>query len=186
MLMLLAVFSGAPSARAQEFRGTISGTVMDTTGAVIPGASITLREVHTGTTSHTVSDGAGQYVVPFLLPGEYTISATAKGFEAVIRKDVLLESQQHAVIDLKMTIGAATESVTVTGAPPQLDEANAAIGSVIDTQSVADLPLNGRTPTTLAELAPGVINTAAPQQIHPFDNNAGNSWSMGGTPNQVS
>ena len=184
--MLAVLFGSMQLARAQEFRGTISGTVIDTTGAVIPGASIMIREVSTGTTNHTVSDAAGQYVIPFLLPGEYTISAEAKGFEAVIRKDVALQSQQHEVIDLKMTIGAATESVTVTGAPPQLDSANAAIGSVIDTQSVADLPLNGRTPTTLAELAPGVINTAAPQQIHPFDNNAGNSWSMGGTPNQVS
>ena len=186
LVLLVLLATSAPMVHAQEFRGTISGTVMDTTGAVIPGASITLREVHTGTMSHTVSDGAGQYVVPFLLPGEYTIRATAKGFEAVIRNQVPLESQQHEVIDLKMTIGAATESVTVTGAPPQLDAANAAIGAVISTQSVADLPLNGRTPTTLAELAPGVINTAAPQQIHPFDNNAGNSWSMGGTPNQVS
>ena len=186
LLLLATFFGGTRVARAQEFRGTISGTVMDASGAVIPGASITVHEVSTGTTNHTVSDAAGEYVIPFLLPGEYSIRATANGFQAIERTGVPLQSQQHAVIDLHMQVGSATESVTVTGAPPQLDSANAAIGSVIDTQSVADLPLNGRTPTTLAELTPGVITTAAPQQIHPFDNNAGNSWSMGGTPNQVS
>ena len=74
----------------------------------------------------------------------------------------------------------------VDAAPPLIDQANASIGQVISTRSVESLPLNGRTPTTFAELSEGVISTAAPQIIHPFDNNAGNSWSIGGTPNQNS
>ncbi len=74
----------------------------------------------------------------------------------------------------------------VTSDAPLVDLANASVGQVISAESVADLPLNGRAPTTLAELSVGVISTAAPQLVHPFDNNAGNSWSIGGTPNQVS
>ena len=74
----------------------------------------------------------------------------------------------------------------MNAAPPLIDQANASVGQVISTESVEDLPLNGRTPTTLTELSEGVITTAAPQIVHPFDNAAGNSWSMGGTPNQVS
>lgn len=185
-LCALVFFLAATSGHAQEFRGTISGAVTDTSGAVVPGATIVAREEQTGAVSHTVSDAAGQYAIPFLLPGTYDITATANGFEEFHRTGVTLESQGHLVVDLQLKVGSATVSVTVTGAPPQLNVANGSVGTVITTDSVANMPLNGRTPTTLAELAPGVITTAAPQMIHPFDNNAGNSWSMGGTPNQVS
>ena len=186
LALLCAVLCAAPLARAQEFRATISGTVMDSSQAVIPNADITVREIRTGTISHTASDAAGQYVVPFLLPGDYTISVKAAGFQSMERTGITLHSQEHPLINLTLAIGAVSQSVTVSAAAPQLDTANASIGQVITTESVANLPLNGRTPTTLTELSAGVITTAAPQQIHPFDNNAGNSWSIGGTPNQVS
>jgi hypothetical protein len=159
---------------------------MDQGGALIPGVNITIQETSTGTTNRTVSDAAGQYVVPFLLPGTYTVEAKAKSFADLKRTGVALEAQAHMVLDLKMEVGSETTSVVVTEQLPQLELANGSVGQVISTESVAELPLNGRTPTTLAELSVGVITTAAPQQIHPFDNNAGNSWSMGGTPNQVS
>ena len=171
---------------AQEFRGTISGTVTDTAGAVVQGASVTVRETHTGAVNHTVSDNAGQYVVPFLLPGDYTVTVSATGFQTLERKGIALQAQEHPIINLTLEVGKVSQTITVTGALPLLNVANASVGSVISTKSVADLPLNGRTPTTLTELAPGVITTAAPELIHPFDNNAGNEWSMGGTPNQVS
>ncbi|QMV19319.1 hypothetical protein GOB94_11975 [Granulicella sp. 5B5] len=171
---------------AQEFRGTISGAVADNTGAVIPGASITVRETSTGTVNKTTSDSAGQYVVPFLLPGTYSITANANGFQQTVRTGITLESQAHPIVNLTMQVGGANQTVTVSAAAPLIDQANASVGQVITTESVANLPLNGRTPTTLTELSEGVITTAAPQIVHPFDNGAGNSWSMGGTPNQVS
>ncbi len=174
------------SAQAQEFRGTISGTVTDPTGAVIPGASVLAVETHTGTASRTTSDKDGQYVIPFLLPGDYSITVTMTGFETVTHNAIALQSQEHPIVDLKLPIGNATQTVTVSTAPPLLDQANASVGSVISTKSVEDMPLNGRTPAVLTELSVGVISTAAPQMVHPFDNNAANSWSVGGTPNQVS
>ena len=124
--------------------------------------------------------------MPFLLPGTYSITVTASGFQTVTRNNITLQSQEHPLVNLALPIGQATETVTVTSAAPLIDQANASVGQVISTESVADLPLNGRTPTTLTELSEGVITTAAPQIVHPFDNNAGNSWSIGGTPNQVS
>jgi hypothetical protein len=172
--------------RAQEFRGTISGAVTDPSGAVIPGTQIVVKETQTGTVNKTQSDAAGQYVVPFLLPGNYTVTATAKGFETLTRTGITLESQAHPIVDLALKVGNTGETVEVTAQAPLLDQTNASVGQVISTESVADLPVNGRTPTTLTELSVGVITTAAPQLVHPFDNNAGNSWSMGGTPNQVS
>jgi hypothetical protein len=176
----------AVTAQAQEFRATISGAVTDPSGALVSGASVTVTETHTGTVNSTTTDKAGQYVIPFLLPGDYSMSVTAKGFETTTHTDITLQAQEHPILNLTLTLGSASETVTVTSAEPLIDQANASVGQIISTQSVADLPLNGRTPTTFTELSVGVITTAAPQLVHPFDNNAGNAWSIGGTPNQVS
>ncbi len=185
LVVFLLLFMSA-SAFAQEFRGTISGTVADSSGAVIPKAAVTVREVHTGTVNRTVSDSAGQYVVPFLLPGEYTVTVVNSGFETTTQKNVMLDAQGHPLVNITLRAGSEAQSVTVTTAPPLIDQANASIGEVIDTTQVADLPLNGRTPVVFTELSPGVITTSAPGLVHPFDNNAGNSWSIGGTPSQIS
>jgi hypothetical protein len=180
----LVVMTGAM--RAQEFRGTISGAVTDPTGAVVPGASVTVRETRTGTVNQTTSDADGQYVVPFLLPGEYEVTVTAKGFQTVLRKSITLQSQEHPIVSVALPLGNTTDTVNVTTDVPLVDQSNASVGQVISTESVEDMPINGRTPTTLTELSVGVISNNAPQLVHPFDNNAGNSWSIGGTPKQVS
>lgn len=180
----LLLFTSAVS--AQEFRATVSGTVTDPSGAVIPAATVLVREIETGTISRTTSDNAGQYVVPFLLPGNYTITVTANGFETLTRTGITLQAQEHPIIDLALKVGAGSQTVTVTGATPLLSEASATIGDVISTGSVADLPLNGRAPMMLAELSVGVMDEAAPQISHPFDNNNMNSFSIGGTPLQSS
>ena len=183
--LLLVILAGG-SAWAQEFRGTISGTVKDPSGAVIPSAAVTVQEAHTGTVNRTTSDSAGAYTVPFLLPGDYTVTVTLTGFETVTRSGIALQSQEHPIVDIELPIGRADQVVTVSGAPPLIDQANASVGQVISTRSVENLPLNGRTPAVLTELSVGVITTSAPGITHPFDNNAANAWSIGGTPNQVS
>ena len=171
---------------AQEFRGTISGTVTDVTGAAIPGATVTIRETSTGTVTTTRSDGAGSYTAPFLLPGTYQVTINLAGFQQVQRENIRLQSQEHPIIDLTLPVGEASTVVTVTSDVPLVDQANASVGQVISTEAVESLPLNGRTPTTFTELSEGVITTTPPQIVHPFDNSAGNAWSIGGTPNQVS
>jgi hypothetical protein len=186
LLLLGAIFCASPRALAQEFRGTISGVVTDSSGAVVPEADVSAREASTGTESHVKTDSAGQFVIPFLLPGTYSMTVERTGFQTVVQTGIVLEAQGHPIVNIALRAGAVNQTVTVTAAPELLDLANASVGSVIPTRSVADLPINGRTPTTLTELAPGVITTAAPELIHPFDNNAGNEWSIGGTPNQVS
>ena len=132
-----------PAAFAQEFRATISGKIADATGAVLPNANVTVTEMNTGTTNKTVSDAAGEYVVPFLLPGTYKIEAQASGFESVVRSSVVLQSQEHPIIDLALPAGAASETVTVTSSTPLVDQADASVGQVISTEAVEDLPLNG-------------------------------------------
>lgn len=184
--LLFVVLTVILSAKAQEFRGTISGTVTDANGALVPGASISVKEENTGTINRTTSDNAGQYVVPFLLPGSYTVDVTASGFQNFKRSGITLEAQAHLTVDIELKVGTATQTVTVTGEVPQLDQANGSVEQVISTQSVADLPLNGRAPAMFAELSVGVVTEAAPQISHPFDNNNMNSFSLGGTPLQTS
>ncbi len=186
MLAMLAMLLVCPQASAQEFRATISGTVADPSGAVIPGANVQVREIHTGTVSNTTTGRSGQYVIPFLLPGQYSLTVKAAGFQTLTRNGITVQAQQHYVLNLSLTVGNQSQTVTVTSAAPLINTANASVSTVIATSSVADLPLNGRTPASLAELSAGVITTSAPEIIHPFDNNAGNAWSIGGTPNQVS
>jgi hypothetical protein len=173
-------------ARAQEFRATISGSISDQSGAVIPDATVEVVESHTGTINKTTTGKSGQYVIPFLPPGTYSITVSKEGFQATTRNDIALQAQEHPIINLTMTIGNATQTVTVTAEEPLVNQANASIGQIISTESVDALPLNGRTPSSLATLSVGVVTTSAPGITHPFDNNAANSWSIGGTPKQVS
>jgi len=185
-LLICVLFLMAGNGSAQEFRGTISGTVLDPSGAVVSGASVEVQEVASGTINRTISDKAGQYVVPFLPPGSYSITVTKKGFETLNRSGIDLQAQEHPIINMTLTVGSTSQTVTVTAEEPLVDQANASLGQVISTESVEDLPLNGRTPVVLTSLSVGVVTTSAPGITHPFDNNAANSWSIGGTPNQVS
>ena len=181
-----AVLLSASSLHAQEFRATVSGAVVDQTGAAIPNAAITITELNTGQVSKTVSDGAGQYTVPFLAPGDYRIEANAAGFSKLVRDKVTLDAGDHPTINLPLAIGELGSVVNVTDEAPLIDQSNASVGQTITAEQVADLPLNGRTPIILAQLSIGVIATGSQAQVRAFDNNAGNAISIGGTPNQTS
>jgi len=167
LVLLVIAMMVSFGAKAQEFRGTISGTVTDPTGAVVPGASVQVVETQTGTVNRTTSGNAGQYVVPFLPPGDYSITVKKAGFEILTRSGIALQAQEHPIVNLPLTVGSATQTVTVTGETPLVDQANASVGQVISTESVDDLPLNGRTPVVLATLSVGVVTTSAPGITHP-------------------
>ena len=171
---------------AQEFRGTISGTVTDSSGAVIKDAQVTITETSTGTVNRTKTDSAGQYVVPFLQPGTYQIVVEMTSFKRDVRNGITLQANEHPLIDITLQVGNTQETVSVTEDVPLVDTANASVGQVITTKEVEDYPVNGRTPITLVELAVGVVPTSQPSQIHPFDNSGASSWSIGGTPAQAS
>ncbi len=172
---------------AQDVRATISGTVLDPSGAAIPNASIVVTEVRTGVKTMATSDSVGSYSIPFLPPGEYEIKAEVAGFKTFVRKGIQLASSDHPVIDLMMELGQASESVTVVAAAPLLETANASTGQSISTAQIEDFPLNGRNPMMLAQLAIGVIATGNPNTpISPFANGAASGWSIGGTASQTS
>jgi hypothetical protein len=170
----------------QETRGTISGAVVDPTGAGIPAVTVTATETRTGTKASTVTDSVGQYTIPFLAPGQYEVSAAATGFKKAVRSGLELGSGGHPVIDIHLEVGDTAQSVEVTGDVPLVNTENASTGQVITTRQVEDFPLNGRTPMMLAQLSIGVIATGAPSLVHPFDNSAAAAWSIAGTAAQTS
>ncbi|HWZ29991.1 MAG TPA: carboxypeptidase-like regulatory domain-containing protein [Bryobacteraceae bacterium] len=185
MRSLLALFLLAVPVFSQEFRSTLSGAITDPTGAAVPNAKVLATEERTGTKLQTVSDAAGQYVLPFLAPGEYSISVQFAGFKEFIRKSVHVGSGDHPVIDVALEVGNASQSVEVTEDVTLLNSENASVGQAITTREVEDLPLNGRTPLVLASLSMGVLATGQPALIHPFDSAAAAGWSIGGSPSQT-
>src|SRR6476661_4497856 len=142
---------------AQEFRGTLSGMVTDPTGLPIAAAKVTITETNTGTKSQTTSDASGQYTAPFLLPGDYEITVRMDGFKEYSRKAVHVGAGDHPRIDVRLDVGDTTQTVEVTADASLLNMENASVGQSITTAEVEDLPINGRTPMMVAELAVGVL-----------------------------
>src|SRR5438876_7304191 len=142
---------------AQGERGTIGGTVTDSTGAVVPQARITIRNEKTNILNKAESNSAGLFVVPALEPGSYELSAEKQGFRTFRVSSIPLSVGLAATIEVKLEVGQLSEAVQVTAAAAQLEAQSSGMGETIGTRAVAELPLLGRDPRQLASLAPGVI-----------------------------
>src|SRR5262249_31908451 len=182
---LVILLACAAVLRGQETPATVSGRVLDPSGAGMPNAGVIAPETRTGVKVATVSDATGNYNIPFLAPGDYELAADAPGFDRFVRRGIVLASGDHPIVDIKLNVGQATETVSVSAELPLLDTANSATGQSITTRQVEDMPLNGRNPMMIAQLAIGVIATGQPTLVHPFDNAAASAWSIGGTPSQT-
>lgn len=163
-MFALAAFTWCPAARAQITTGDILGTVTDQTGAVIPGAKVTLRNLGTGVKATTQSNQTGDYLFTLLIPGQYSVFIEAAGFKKVQFASVSLAAGDRLREDGKMQPGAVDETVEVSAAPPLLQTDSAAVTSVVTEKSVQDLPLNGRNFINLAEIQPG-INEGPPNAV---------------------
>jgi hypothetical protein len=167
-------------ASGQQYRGTLSGTVTDSQGAPIPKAQVVATETRTGVKTSAKTEDSGAYTIPFLLPGTYDLTAEAAGFKKFSQTGITLSAGAHPVIDIRMDVGAVSESVTVNADAPLLETANPSVGQVITTAEVEDFPVNGRTPMMLDNLALGVNPTFEPGPVRPFDNGAPNQISIAG------
>src|SRR5215469_18771025 len=166
---LLSIPTALPS---QEFRGTLEGRVTDPSGAGIAGAKVTITEIHTGARIPTITSAVGQYIAPFLAPGDYEIEIQAQGFRSFARRGVHVGAEDHVVIDATLAVGDVSQSVEVTADAPLLNTENASVGQTVTTREIEELPLNGRSPMMAASLSLGVIGYAQPTLIHPFDSGA--------------
>lgn len=165
--------------QVQEF----TGRVTDPTGAVLPGATVIAHNVDTGVNTSTTTTSSGDYTIPYVIPGHYSISVRAAGFETAIRVGLVLQVDQAATVNFALKVGAANETVTVN-ADAILDASKADNGEVVENTRVTELPLNGRDPGMLSILAPGAVWTGSPQYQRPFDDTQQNlSINGGGTGN---
>jgi hypothetical protein len=168
---------------AQDFRSTISGKVLDTSGAAVPNAKVQAVNTATNDTLTATTDGTGTYSIPLLRPGNYKVTATANGFKQFSRDQVLLEAARNVGLDITLEVGAMTETVEVTAQAAMLDTTSASRGGVVTTQHVAELPLNARNPFMLGTMMAGVTFNGAAIWQRPFDNGAIAEWSINGSRN---
>jgi hypothetical protein len=154
------LFVGA--ARAQSPNGTISGTVFDPLGRVIPGAEITVVNDATRVQSYTKTNGDGVYVVPNLPPGSYRLQVAKLGFKTLIKPDITLNVQDALAINFTLPVGAISEVVTVQGGVPLVNTQDGSLSTVVDQSYIRNMPLNGRSFQDLILLTPGTV-TQSPQ-----------------------
>src|SRR6266478_1003506 len=129
---------------AQVTTGTISGTVKDTSGAVITGAQVVLLNDDTGISRTVQSDSAGRYSASSLSLGKYRVTATQQGFQTQVRSGIELTVGREAVVDLVMAVGAVAEKVEVVGEAPSIETTTATVSGLVNQEQIRDLPLNGR------------------------------------------
>jgi hypothetical protein len=141
---------------AQNTNASLSGLVLDGSQAAIPGATVAVTNANTGVARVTQSDNAGRYLVSNLIPGSYVVSAERQGFEKNILRGITLQVGQAADLDIHMSIGSTSTTVSVSSAASVVDTQSSSEGTVIGTKPVLGLPLNQRTFYSLALLAPNV------------------------------
>ncbi len=159
--------------------GSLSGTVSDATGSVIPGAKVSVTSQATGASREAKTDDTGHYLVPLLPVSEYTIRVEFQGFQAAEQKDVRLQVDEHRELDFALAPASLTQTVEVTGTAVAVQTANPTLGQVITSQQVAQLPLNGRNFVQLATLTPGTVQETNPDSF--FNGGASSEVSIRGS-----
>lgn len=172
------LLSAAPWATAQVANSTISGTVTDPSGAIIPGAKVTVTNQGTNTMRVVQSNTSGYYTVSNLPVATYTVSAAATGFKTSLHSDIMLDVATQKVVDITLQIGKAVQTVEVTGGALLVETRTAVVGSVVTPTQMSELPLNGRNFFQLVALVPGASL--------PDNFNAENTGLLGGSDVSVS
>jgi len=175
---VLALLGMAGFASAQTATGQISGTVKDSTGAVVPGATVTVNSESTGLTRTATTNAAGDYVFALLPPGAYSVQAELQGFSVARQSDIRLLVDNKIRIDLTLALGDLTETVEVQAATVELQTESANIGQTLTQKQITDLPLNGRNFLSLLFLNAGAVETGGEQGG--MRQGVGNAISIGG------
>jgi hypothetical protein len=156
-LACLVILLAGLSAFGQAGRGSISGTVSDPNGALLPGAQVVLLNTATGASQHTVTSAAGLYTFISLNPGQYQVTASQSGFAKVVRDRITVNVDQVTAVDITLHVGAATETVTVTAGTELVEPSNSTVGSLIPSETIDRVPLLYRNVYDLVQLSAGVI-----------------------------
>ena len=190
VLMVVAAVGTA----AQDFRGSIEGTVTDSTGGVLPGVTVTVTNTATAVMQDVVTDESGRYRVLYLNPGSYSVSAELSGFKKFVRVDNQVRVGDVLRVDVVLETGGVTETVSVTAERPALNTSSGISGTTVDSKQIAELPLGDGTAYMLTRLAPGIMDTSDLHFARPADNGnlagivtngvqGGNEFNIDGSPN---
>lgn len=200
LLVLLAITLGSAlasgAASAQDFRGGVTGRVVDSSGGRMPGVSVTATNVATNVASTTTTNSEGDYAILFLNPGTYSVTAELSGFKKVVRQNVEVRVGEKLGLDLTLEVGAMSETVSVTAESPVLATTTGSTGQTIGEKTIAMMPLSDGNPFALARLAPGITYNGDLKFSRPFDNGGtsgivtggapgGNEFSLDGSPNMA-
>lgn len=180
LFLLSALLIASPyTLPAQDATGRVVGTAYDQSGAVIPGVHIVVTNAATHVSRETVTDSSGVYQVLALPIGNYTVTASRKGFNPIVTSENKLEINQSLKIDVKLQVGSNTEVITVEDTAATVETINPTMGSTVSDRSVQDLPLNGRNVLDLALLQPGVLPADNPNNTSASSANTAFSISGG-------
>jgi len=181
----LCVLVMAMPASPQDGRGSIIGRVLDPSGAVIPGAQVTVTNAETNVSTSTSTGPTGDYAALYLNPGNYGVTVTAKGFKKLERRGIELRIDDKLTLDLRLEPGGVTETVEVTGETPLLEAADSSHGTIIDNHRLRELPIQDGNPINLTRLAAGVTPTGSFGPFNrPFDGYGPSSIRVEGAPTQ--
>jgi len=178
--LVAAALGLAVVAGAQESRGTIQGTVKDPQGALVAGANVVVTNADTKTVTSLKTSAVGRFIAPLLMPGNYTVAADAPGFKKELREGIALLTGDVRDIDFTLPLGAATESVTITGEAPIVDITHTDTGTALDDRTVRDLPVMTDVVTSMIQFAPGVnAGFSASQLLGPHSTQGGSDYNNG-------
>ncbi len=157
ILIIVLAICGGVSAFAQTNTGRITGTVSDTTGAVIPGVEVTVRNPATGLSRNTITNESGNYQVPLLPPAQYEVQVALAGFSTEVRSGITINVDAVVRVDFSLKVGNAAEKIEVVADAPLVQNETATLGQVIDSQKMTNIPLNARHFMALTVLSTGVL-----------------------------
>jgi len=196
LFVLFALAAASVSATAQDFRGGITGRVVDSSGGRMPGVTVTATNVATNVASTTTTNSEGDYAILFLNPGTYAIAAELSGFKKVVRQNLEVRVGERLGVDLTLEVGAMAETVTVSAESPLLATTTGSTGQTIGEKTIAMMPLSDGNPFALARLAAGTAYVGDLKFSRPFDNagtsdivtgggTGGNEFTLDGSPNMA-
>ena len=142
-LLATLLSGGIPPLMAQISTATVVGTVRDAAGGVVVGAKVDAKNAATGNVRSTTTDGAGEYSIPNLPAGRYSIVVTMPGFKTFTANDVELQVAQRLLLEARLEVGTVGQEITVAASAPLIDTNSSSVGQVVDTAAVEHMPLNG-------------------------------------------
>jgi hypothetical protein len=168
-------------AAGQDARGTITGTVVDASRSVVPGATVSATNLAMGTTMTAVTNADGIFQIPYLIPGAYKVTVELPGFKKWVRETVDVRVADRLQLDVALEVGGTVEEVTVSAESPLLDTANGSLGTVVDARRISELPTAHGDPYALIGLAAGVAYTGSARLDRPFEPTHIVGYAMDGT-----